>query len=78
MKPLEAFETETELRRDLGRATAIAVVIGTVVGSGIFIAPSLVLGRVGSPAMALLVWLVRASDRSRTQGDDRIFISAIG
>ncbi len=58
MKPLEAFGTETELRRDLGRATAIAVVIGTVVGSGIFIAPSLVLGRVGSPTMALVVWLV--------------------
>jgi amino acid transporter len=58
LKPIDVFGTETELRRDLGRATAIAVVIGTVVGSGIFIAPSLVLGRVGSPVIAVAVWLV--------------------
>jgi len=58
LQPTEAFGTETELRRDLGRLTAIAVVIGTVVGSGIFVAPSIVLGRVGSPAIALVVWLV--------------------
>lgn len=54
----EVFGTATELRRELGPLTAIAVVIGTVVGSGIFIAPAIVLGRVGSPVMAILVWLV--------------------
>lgn len=58
MQATEAFGTETELRRELGLPTAVAVVIGTVVGSGIFVAPSLVLGRVGSPAIALLVWVV--------------------
>ena len=56
--PREEFGTDTELRRELGLATATAVVIGTVVGSGIFVAPSLVLGRVGSPTVALLVWIV--------------------
>ena len=50
--------TETELRRDLGLGTATAMVVGTVIGSGIFIAPALVLARVGSPSVAIAVWLV--------------------
>ncbi len=54
----EAFGTETELRRDLGLGTATAMVVGTVIGSGIFIAPALVLARVGSPSVAIAVWLV--------------------
>lgn len=58
MSTPEEFGTDTELRRELGRITAIAVVIGTVVGSGIFVAPSIVLAHVGSPAVALTVWLV--------------------
>ena len=37
---------------------AVSIVIGTVIDSGIFIAPSLVLKQVGSPSLALLVWLV--------------------
>ncbi len=54
----DAFGTSTELRRDLGLVAATSIVIGTVIGSGIFIAPSLVLKQVGSPATALLVWFV--------------------
>ena len=53
-----AFDTTTEFRRDLGVVSAASVVLGTVIGSGIFIAPSLVLQQVGTPGLSLLVWLV--------------------
>lgn len=53
-----AFDTTTEFRRDLGVVSAVSVVLGTVIGSGIFIAPSLVLKQVGTPGLSLLVWLV--------------------
>jgi basic amino acid/polyamine antiporter, APA family len=46
-----------ELRRDLGLGTAIALVIGTVIGSGIFLVPRTMVQRVGSPSMVFVVWI---------------------
>src|ERR1700728_76181 len=46
-----------ELRRDLGLGTAIALVIGTVIGSGIFLVPRTMVLRVGSPYMVFVVWV---------------------
>jgi APA family basic amino acid/polyamine antiporter len=46
-----------ELRRDLGLWTAIAIVVGTVIGSGIFLVPSRMVQRVGTPEMVFLVWI---------------------
>ncbi len=57
-EPDVAFGNATEFKRDLGFVPAVSIVIGTVIDSGIFIAPSLVLKQVGSPSLALLVWLV--------------------
>lgn len=47
-----------ELRRDLGLWGAISIVVGTVIGSGIFLVPRAMVLRVGSPAMVFLVWVV--------------------
>ncbi len=48
----------TELRRDLGLLAALAIVIGTVIGSGIFRVPQTMINSVGSVPMVFLVWIV--------------------
>ena len=47
-----------ELRRDLGLWSALALVVGTVIGSGIFRVPQAMVLSVGSVKMVFLVWIV--------------------
>src|SRR6185312_5490027 len=47
----------TELRRALGLAAALALVIGTVIGSGIFRVPQSMVLNVGTVRMVFLVWI---------------------
>ena len=47
-----------ELRRDLGLVAAAAIVVGTVIGSGIFLVPSEMVRGVGTPGMVFVVWVV--------------------
>ena len=46
-----------ELKRELGRASAIAIVVGTVIGSGIFLVPKDMIQQTGTPAMVFAVWI---------------------
>jgi basic amino acid/polyamine antiporter, APA family len=46
------------LARDLGVNQAIAVVVGTVIGSGIFLVPTEMMQAVGSAKIVYMVWLV--------------------
>jgi len=46
------------LRRDLGQWAAAAIVVGTVIGSGIFLVPKDMAEAVGTPGMVFLVWVV--------------------
>src|SRR5205085_8394184 len=48
----------TELRRDLGLWAALALVVGTVIGSGIFRVPQTMVQDVGSVRLVFLVWIV--------------------
>ena len=48
----------TELRRDLGLAAALAIVIGTVIGSGIFRVPSGIAADTGNLTGIALVWIL--------------------
>jgi APA family basic amino acid/polyamine antiporter len=50
-------DSKTGLRRSLGFWTAFAVVVGTVIGSGIFLVPSNMIRAVGSPGMVFVVWV---------------------
>jgi basic amino acid/polyamine antiporter, APA family len=50
-------DSKAGLRRSLGFWTACAVVIGTVIGSGIFLVPSDMIRAVGSPGMVFVVWI---------------------
>lgn len=49
-------EEVVHLRREIGLLPAVCFIIGTVVGSGIFIAPKGVLMNSGSVGLSLLVW----------------------
>ena len=53
MKP--AFRIE--LKRDLGPWAAASIVIGTVIGSGIFLVPHDMILRVGTPGWVFVVWI---------------------
>jgi APA family basic amino acid/polyamine antiporter len=49
-----------ELRRDLGLWGAVSIVIGTVIGSGIFLVPRTMVQNVGTPGLVFSVWIVGA------------------
>ncbi|HEV2445393.1 MAG TPA: amino acid permease [Candidatus Sulfopaludibacter sp.] len=48
----------TELKRELGTWPAISIVVGTVIGSGIFLVPKTMIARVGSVPAVFAVWVV--------------------
>jgi len=50
--------TRTELVRDLGASHATALVVGTVIGSGIFLVPAEMMQAVGTAKLAFLAWIV--------------------
>ena len=49
--------TRGELRRALGPWSAASIVVGTIIGSGIFLVPKAMVARVGSVEMVFLVWI---------------------
>src|SRR5580700_3198642 len=79
-----------ELARDLGVSHASAVVIGTIIGSGIFLVPSEMMQAVGSAKLVYLAWLVggilsffgglpfaELAPLSRQLGGDLFFVAAV-
>jgi APA family basic amino acid/polyamine antiporter len=53
----ENSNPQAGLKRDLGIWSAVAIVIGTVIGSGIFRVSSKMVAEVGSPGAVFLVWI---------------------
>jgi APA family basic amino acid/polyamine antiporter len=51
------IEQRNELKRELGPWTAASIVVGTVIGSGIFLVPRAMVQRVGTPTMVFAVWI---------------------
>ncbi len=56
--PTDATALDTEFKRGLGLFDATMVVVGSMIGSGIFIVSADIARLVGSPAWLLLAWLV--------------------
>src|SRR6267378_176714 len=54
----ERTTARPELARDLGVSHASAVVVGTIIGSGIFLVPAEMMQAVGSAKLVYLAWLV--------------------
>jgi amino acid transporter len=48
----------TELKRELGAWAAASIVVGTVIGSGIFLVPKTMIQRVGTVEAVFAVWVV--------------------
>src|ERR1700722_458793 len=53
----DAGSGRVELKADLGIWTAAAIVVGTVIGSAIFLVPNDMVKSVGSPFMVFMVWI---------------------
>lgn len=49
---------KSELKRGLNLFDATMLVVGSMIGSGIFIAPSLIAGYVQTPGLIILIWVV--------------------
>src|SRR5262245_10803062 len=49
---------EKTLARTIGLPTAISLVVGGIIGSGIFMRPAEMAGLLGSPWMIIIVWIV--------------------
>lgn len=56
--PPDSFGEETELKRDLGPVTATCMIIGSIIGSGVFAGPAIVAAYTGSTGWNLLVWVI--------------------
>ena len=58
MKNAAATTAPAQLVRGLGLLDATTLIVGSVIGSGIFVAPSIMAGYVQSPPLLLGLWLV--------------------
>src|SRR3989440_11777461 len=58
MPELQQHPPRRELSRDLGVSHASAVVVGTIIGSGIFLVPAEMMQAVGSAKLVYLAWIV--------------------
>lgn len=57
--PLNFFMPDTQnFQRTIGLSTAISIVTGSIIGSGIFMRPAEMAGLLGSPLLILMVWIV--------------------
>src|SRR5437763_16277882 len=54
----QTTEARPELARDLRLSHATAIVVGTIIGSGIFLVPAEMMQAVGSAKLVYLVWFV--------------------
>jgi APA family basic amino acid/polyamine antiporter len=57
LKANSQINQSNELKKEIGLFDAIAVVIGVVIGSGIFFKASSVFGNAGSPLFGILAWV---------------------
>lgn len=55
---MDLTAAKTELKRDLGTWAAASIVVGTVIGSGIFLVPNTMIQRVGTVPLVFAVWIV--------------------
>ncbi|HMH21066.1 MAG TPA: amino acid permease [Puia sp.] len=51
-------EQKMELKKNIGLWPAVSIVIGSVIGSGIFMKPATMAGQLGSPVLLTAVWIV--------------------
>ena len=60
MREDEQESNKGQLRKEFGFPGLLAILFGTIVGSGIFVSPALILRNVANGGIVLLVWIVAA------------------
>ena len=56
---MRKIDADAGLKRDLGFWPALAIVVGTIIGAGVFMKPAVVLGAVGgSKELGMLAWII--------------------
>ena len=55
-RPEESAQEKVVMERQLGLLDGVAMIVGTIVGSGIFISPKGVLQSAGSSGLSIIVW----------------------
>ncbi|PSN40526.1 b(0,+)-type amino acid transporter 1 [Blattella germanica] len=53
-----ASEDKLELKREVGLFSAVNLIVGVMIGSGIFVSPSMALQRAGSVGLCLTIWAI--------------------
>uniref|UniRef100_A0A670ZFZ2 Zmp:0000001267 n=1 Tax=Pseudonaja textilis TaxID=8673 RepID=A0A670ZFZ2_PSETE len=56
LKQFTIMSENLTLKREIGLTSAISLVAGTMIGSGIFMSPEWVLHNIGSPGGSLIIW----------------------
>lgn len=51
-------QSSVKLKRELGLFSAVNLILGVMIGSGIFVSPSSALEHSGSIGLALIIWTV--------------------
>src|ERR1022692_611478 len=57
-QPGSQSDSQPDLPRVLGARHAMAIVVGTIIGSGIFLVPSEMMREVGSSGLVYLAWVL--------------------
>ena len=58
-KRSEVMESKKELKRNLGAAAALATVVGSVIGSGVFFKPQAIYTATGgAPGLGMIAWII--------------------
>ncbi|KAF4529097.1 hypothetical protein B566_EDAN014619, partial [Ephemera danica] len=55
--PRSTADDAIHLERRLGLVSGVALIVGTMIGSGIFVSPSGLLDRTGSVGLSFVVWI---------------------
>ena len=58
MKDSDKTEEKVELKAKMTLLNGVTVIVGSIIGSGIFVSPSGVLANTGSVNMSLVVWIL--------------------
>ncbi|KAJ2584070.1 hypothetical protein GGH95_000626 [Coemansia sp. RSA 1836] len=57
---IDFVPSDAVLERKLGLWSGMAIVVGSIIGSGIFSSPALILDSVGSVGMSMVIWIIGA------------------